>query len=70
MKSILVLIFFVFYSFSFCDVFNGVTLFSVSSGIGNSNSYVINNNYNIVNKWDHELSTIGIPHLNKVFQWY
>ena len=62
MKSIVVLIFSVFYSFSYCNVFNGVTLFSVSSGIGSSNTYVINNNYNMVNKWDHELSTIGIPH--------
>ena len=64
MKSIVVLIFFVFHSFSYCNVFNGVTLFSVSSGIGSSNTYVINNNYDVVNKWDHELSTIGIAHLN------
>ena len=64
MKFILVLVFFVFHSFSYCNVFNGVTLFSVSSGIGSSNTYVINNNYDVVNKWDHELSTIGIPHLN------
>ena len=64
MKFILVLVFSVFHSFSYCNVFNGVTLFSVSSGIGSSNTYVINNNYDVVNKWDHELSTIGIPHLN------
>ena len=64
MKFILVLVFFIFHSFSYCNVFNGVTLFSVSSGIGSSNTYVINNNYDVVNKWDHELSTTGIPHLN------
>ena len=64
MKFILVLVFFVFHSLCYCNVFNGVTLFSVSSGIGSSNTYVINNNYDVVNKWDHELSTIGIPHLN------
>ena len=64
MKSIVALVFFVFHSFLYCNVFNGVTLFSVSSGIGSSNTYVINNNYSVVNKWDHELSTIGIPHLN------
>ena len=64
MKSILVLIILVFHSFSFCNVFNGVTLFSVSSGIGNSNTYIVNNNYDIINQWNHELSTIGIPYLN------
>ena len=64
MKSILVLILFVFHSFSFCNVLNGITLFSVSSGIGNSSTYVINNDYDIINQWDHELSTIGVPHLN------
>ena len=64
MKSIIVLILFVVYSFSFCNLLNGVTLFSVSSGIGNSNTYVINNDYDIINQWDHELSTIGVPHLN------
>ena len=64
MKFILVLIIFVFHSFSFCNVFNGITLFSVSSGIGNSNTYIINNNYDIINQWNHQLSTIGIPYLN------
>ena len=63
MKNFLVSILF-FQSLIICDVFNGMTILSVSSGIGNSNTYIINNDYEIINRWDHELSTIGVPHLN------
>ena len=59
-----ILLTFYFYSFSFCDVYNGLIFFSQSQGSGSSKTYLINNSYNKVNIWEHESSAIGIPHIN------
>ena len=59
-----ILLIFYFYSFSNCEVYNGLILFSQSQGSASSKTYLINNLYNKVNVWEHELSAIGIPHLN------
>ena len=52
------------HSFLFCEVYNGLIFFSQSQGLASSQTYLINNSYNKVNVWEHELPAIGIPHLN------
>ena len=59
-----ILLTFCVHSFSFCEVYNGLIFFSQSQGSASSQTYLISNSYNKVNIWEHELSAIGIPHLN------
>ena len=57
--------YFLFVSILFSEISNGFILYSSGQGIGPSNTYIINNNYNTINIWNHSIGAIGIPHLNK-----
>ena len=59
------LIYFSLYTtLAYGEVYNGLILYSNSQGVGPSNTYIIDNNYNFINIWDHSIAAIGIPYLN------
>ena len=57
--------YFSFVTILFSELTNGLILYSNSQGIGPSNTYIINNNYNTINTWHHSIGAIGIPYLNQ-----
>ena len=58
-----IILFFMFFNRGYSDVFNGMTFFSNSLGLGESQTYLINNNFNPIKIWTHSLGLVGTPYL-------
>lgn len=58
-----VIFYFIFCSCCLCDVYNGITLFSNAIGLGQSHTYLIDNNYNFINIWAHSAGVVGTSYL-------
>ena len=63
-RFILLIYFSLYTTLAYGEVYNGLILYSNSQGVGPSNTYIIDNNYNFINIWDHSIAAIGIPYLN------
>ena len=60
-RPIPVILYFVLCNFCVSDVYNGITLFS--NGAGQSHTYLISNDHNFINIWDHSSGIVGTPYL-------
>ena len=64
-KKFIIHFFFIFHSLLFCDVFDGYTLFTpLEYAIdGNITTYMIDNEYNVINSWTHQYGPASMPYL-------
>ena len=62
-RPVPVILYFVLCNFCVSDVYNGITLFSNVSD--QSHTYLISNDHNFINIWDHSSGIVGTPYLLK-----
>lgn len=50
----------------FCqDAFDGMTLYSPTSGNGTSSTFLVDNDMNVINSWSHSYGAASMPYLLK-----